>query len=229
VVLQQARFFGIEKYGIFEQKGSKWEAKPQIRQMVDRFVATCKKAGVTELSEGGPSPDAYKAEWDAIFAAGVTPTIATGATVKLQYPNVPDYPAKGTKTLVDGTSGYNDFSYNWLCFYGTDMVATIDMGAAKNISGMKMHFLDDPRHWIFVPSSVVVEVSDDGVIYRPFASFTEPMPDEHYEVTVKPYAAEAKARARFIRVTAKNIPALPSWRQHDSKKPMLACDEIFVQ
>ncbi len=229
VVLQQARFFGIEKYGIFEQKGSKWELKPQIRQMVDRFVATCKKAGVTELSEGGLSPDAYKAEWDAIFAAGVTPTIATGATVKLQYPNVPDYPAKGPKTLVDGTSGYSDFSYNWLCFYATDMVATIDLGVAKNITGMKMHFLDDPRHWIFLPSSVVVEVSDDGVTFRPFASFAEPMTEEHYEVTVKPFAAEAKARARFVRVTAKNIPALPSWRQHDSKKPMLACDEIFVQ
>jgi len=109
------------------------------------------------------------------------------------------------------------------------MVATIDMGVAKNISGMKMHFLDDPRHWIFLPSSVVVEVSDDGVTYRPFASFAEPMPEEHYEVTVKPFAAEAKARARFVRVTAKNIPALPSWRQHDNKKPMLACDEIFIQ
>lgn len=55
------------------------------------------------------------------------------------------------------------------------------------------------------------------------------MTEEHYEVAVKPFAAEAKARARFVRVTAKNIPVLPSWRQHDSKKPMLACDEIFVQ
>lgn len=229
-VLQQARFYGIEKFGVFVQddKGA-WSVKPGFRQKVANFVANCKKAKVTELSEGGLNPDQYMAEWEAIFAAGVTPTIATGAKVTLKFPFAEDYPAKGSRTLVDGTPGYNDFSYNWLCFYGTDMVATIDMGVAKNIIGLKMHFLDDPRHWIFLPPAISVEVSDDGVTYRPFASFTNPAPDEHYEKTVKLFQAEAKAKARYMRVTATNATALPSWRYRDNKKPMIACDEIFVQ
>ncbi len=229
-VLQQARFFGREKFGIYEQKANgTWVVKPQIPLILAHFMDNCKKAKVTELSEGGLTPEAYKAEWDAILAAGITPTMATGATVKLQFPFVADYAAKGARTLVDGASGYNDFSYNWLCFYGANMVATIDMGAAKNISGLKMHFLDDPRHWIFLPSAIGVEVSDDGVTFRPYTAFTNAPEEEHYDVVVKPFAAEAKARARFIRVTATNLSALPVWRQHDTKKPMIACDEVYVQ
>lgn len=200
-----------------------------IVEAVDRFVANCKKAKVIELSEGGLSPDQYKAEWEAIFAAGVTPSIATDATVTFRNAPVPEYPAKGPKTLVDGTPGYTDFSYNWLGFYGTDMVATIDMGTAKNISGIKTHFLDDPRHWIFLPSSISVEVSEDGVSYRPFGSSVVAPVEEHYEVAVTPFAYQGKARARYIRLTATNLPELPEWRYRDGKKPMIACDEVFVQ
>jgi len=231
-VLQQMRFFGIEKFGIFEkdEKG-KWIAKENLASRVARFVNACKKSKVLELSEGGMSPDAYKTEWDGIIAAGVTPTIATGAKVTLKYPFAEDYPAKGNRTLVDGNPGYSDFSYNWLGFYGTDMVATIDMGVAKNISGIKMHFLDDPRHWIFLPSKISVEVSDDGVAYRPLTSFANPVPYEHYELAITPFAAEAKAKAkaRYVRVTANNLSALPDWRYRENKKPMIACDEVYVQ
>lgn len=230
VVLQQARFFGIEKFGVFEKtRDGSWKPKKQIVAMVPRFVANCKKAKVTELSEGGLTPDAYKAEWDAIFADGVSPSIAVGATVKLAHPSVPEYPAKGPRTLVDGTPGYHDFSYNWLCFYGSDMEATIDMGAVKNVSGMKMHFLDDPRHWIFLPSSIKIEVSEDGTTFRPYNTITNPAPDEHYQAAVTPFAAEGKTKARYVRITAANLTQLPAWRYRENKKPMIACDEVYVQ
>jgi hypothetical protein len=229
-VLQQARFYGIEKFGVFvKNDNGEWEVKPKFKEKVARFVANCKKAKVTELSEGGLSPDQYQAEWDAIFAGGVTPTLAIGSKVTFKNAYTDAYPAKGDSTLVDGTPGYSDFSYNWLCFYGTDMVATIDMGTAKSISGIKMHFLDDPRHWIFLPSKITVEVSDDGTTFRPFAAFTNPAPDEHYDKNVTPFAAEAKDKARYLRVTANNIGTLPPWRLRDNKKPMIACDEVFVQ
>jgi hypothetical protein len=230
VVLQQARFFGIEKFGVFEKtRDGSWKPKKQIVDMVPRFVANCKKAKVTELSEGGLTPDAYKAEWDAIFADGVSPSIAVGATVKLAHPSVPEYPAKGPRTLVDGTPGYHDFSYNWLCFYGSDMEATIDMGAVKNVSGMKMHFLDDPRHWIFLPSSIKIEVSEDGTTFKPYNIITNPAPDEHYQAAVTPFAAEGKTKARYVRITAANLTQLPAWRYRENKKPMIACDEVYVQ
>jgi hypothetical protein len=233
-VLQQARFYGIEKFGVFvKERSGDWAVKPKFTDKITRFVANCKKAGVTELSEGGLTPDQYQAEWDAIVKAGVTPTKATDATVTLQYPFAPDFPAKGNRTLVDGSPGYNDFSYNWLCFYGVPMVATIDLGRVLNLTNVKMHFLDDPRHWIFLPEKIIVEISADGMNYHSIANITNPAPEEHYNLSIKDFNAQnpqpAKGEIRYIRVTANNLATLPEWRSRENKKPMIACDEIYVQ
>lgn len=231
-VFQQARFFGIEKFGIFIQDNTgKWSVKPKLPEKIKKFVANCKKAGVTELSEGGVTPDQYQAEWDAIFKAGVTPTKAIGASVALQYPFVEDYPAKGTRTLVDGNPGYNDFSYNWLCFYGVPMIATIDLGTPQSVKTIKMHFLDDPRHWIFLPEKVKVEGSSDGSDYHTIDELSSPPNEEHYELNIKEYTAQNKAVTsyRYIKVTASNSGNLPAWRFKEEKKAMIACDEVYVQ
>ncbi len=232
-VLQQARFYGIEKHGVFVKGNSgRWEVKPKFESKTERFVANCKKAKVTELSEAGPyrQPDEYLKEWKGIFKEGVTPTKALDAKVTLQYPFAEDYPAKGNRTLVDGNPGYSDFSYNWLCFYGVPMVATIDMGKAQTVSRIKMHFLDDPRHWIFQPAGITVEVSSDGGAYHSFANLSTPVNEEHWEISIKEYNAQhAPEQVRYIRVTASNLNALPAWRYRDNKKPMIACDEVYVQ
>jgi hypothetical protein len=232
-VLQQARFYGIEKFGVFVQNDAgQWSVKPGFENKVSRFVSNCKKAGVTELSEGGLNPDQYQAEWNAIFSRGVTPTKAIGAAVTFQYPFAEDYPAKGNRTLVDGTPGHKDFSYNWLCFYGVPMVATIDLGKVQTVNKIIMYFLDDPRHWIFLPEKVKVEVSKDGVTYKSVSDVPNKAPEEeHYNVA--PIKTEVllknQEQVRFIRVTAANLSALPEWRYRDNKKPMIACDEVYVQ
>ena len=230
-VLQQARFFGIEKHGIFIKDNTGWTVKPGLKDKVQRFVANCKKAGVKELSEGGIGPDQYQAEWDAIFKAGVTPNKALGGTVALKFPFAEDYPAKGNKTLIDGNPGYNDFSYNWLCFYGVPMTATVDIGHAETVHTISMHFLDDPRHWIFLPADVKVEVSADGDVYKELPVFHYPASEEHYECTISKCSVTNifKDKVRYIRVTAANSGVLPAWRFKENKKPMIACDEIYVQ
>ncbi len=232
-VYQQARFYGIEKYGIFVNNGGKWSVRPKMEERIARFVANCKKAKVTEMSEGGPNPDKYMEEWNAIFKGGVTPSKAVGASVTLQNPFVEDWPAKGNRTLTDGNPGYNDFSYNWLCFYGVPMVATIDLGKAQSVTKVKMHFLDDPRHWIFMPENVKVEVSADGSKYTQIASVKGGAGEEHYDVALREVNAQYRTTqaspVRYIRVTATNLSSLPEWRYRDGKKPMIACDEIWVQ
>ncbi len=232
-VFQQAKFYGIEKHGIFiKGNAGKWSVKPNLQEKVTQFVANCKKAGVTELSEAGPArtPDEYLAEWNSIFKKGVTPSLALDAKVSLQNPFAEDYPAKGNRTLIDGNPGYLDYSYNWLCFYGVPMIATIDLGKATKISGVRMHFLDDPRHWIFLPENINVELSADGTSYHSVAEFKSAFVSEHYDAAVKEFASKTISQtARYIRVTATNLKSLPEWRYRDGKKPMIACDEIFVQ
>lgn len=230
VVFQQARFYGIEKHGMFVKNDNcDWTVKPKLEEKVARFVANCNKAGVTELAEGGLTPDKYLAEWQGILKGGVMKSLAVGASVALQYPFAEDYPAKGKATLTDGNPGYTDFSYNWLCFYGVQMVATVDMGKVQRVQAVKMHFLDDPRHWIFTPEKVIVEVSEDGQQYKPLQTLNTPMTGEHFDVAVRNYFTSGNAKARYIRVTAVPPATLPDWRYSPTKKPMIACDEIYVQ
>jgi hypothetical protein len=229
-VLQQTRFYGIEKHGVFvKNDNGDWAVKPKLDEKVARFVANCNRAGVTEMSEAGPNPDKYLAEWQGIFKGGVIPSKAVGAAVSLQQPFAEDYPAKGNRTLTDGNPGYADFSYNWLCFYGVPMVATIDMAKPQSVKAVKMHFLDDPRHWIFMPVKVTVEVSEDGSKYKLLQDIAPSEGDEHFDVGIKDVIAKGNANARYIRVTATPPAALPVWRYSPTKKPMIACDEVYVQ
>ena len=112
------------------------------------------------------------------------------------------------------------------------MVATIDLGKAQQVARVKMHFLDDPRHRIFLPEKILVETSTDGVSYHDMGTLPAAALTEHYEVAVKEFTVphtKAGEPVRYIRVTASNLQALPTWRYIDNKKPMIACDEIYVQ
>jgi hypothetical protein len=230
VYLQQAKFFGKDQHGVFEKNAAgKFVVKAGLRKRVEQFVTMCSRAGVKELSEGGISPSTYAAQWQQIFRKGAQDNIAANATVKLVYPYAPEYPSKRERTLVDETPGYEDFSYNWLCFYDVPMEATVDMGSVKTVSSITMHFLEDARHWIFRPSVVSVEVSGDGIGYRPVNIITSKMPEEDYTVNFLPFRFTVNESLRYIRVKAANWPSLPTWRYHKFKKPMIACDEIWVE
>lgn len=230
-VLQQARHFGKDQYGFLtDNGGAAYPLKPDWMKRVNRFVQACKQAGVTELSEGGLSPDQYGAEWKQIAARPWPANRAAGAAVTLLYPYVEDYPAKGNRTLTDGMTGFTDFSYNWLCFYGTDMVATLDAANIKGAGNISINFLDDPRHWIFPPEQVILETSADGKTFTRLASKTMDKPVEHNEAGIVNvlFKLPAGVEARLIRVTAINARELPAWRNYSNKKPMIACDEIML-
>ncbi len=155
--------------------------------------------------------------------------IAADAEVSLQYPFVEDYPAKGNRTLTDGMTGFTDFSYNWLCFYGTDMIATVNMGQGKIAKSISLNFLDDPGHWIFPPEKVIVEASEDGKGFRQIAAQNLSSPEEHNDARIQQIRFDLDpVNLRFIRITAVNAKQLPSWRNYGNKKPMIACDEILL-
>jgi len=232
-VLQQSKFFGNEQYGYLtensQEKGG-FVVKPNWPARVKRFVDQCKKAGVTELAEEGMTPDAYAASWDALFAKKWINNLAFHATVTLAHPFTPEYTPKKEGTLVDGLTGDTDFSYNWLFTYGQDMIATIDMQKSKTINQVKMNFLQDPRHNIFNPVQLTVETSEDGVTYQPAGTQTiSQLQEEDNTTRINTFEYKLPAvNARFVRVTAKCLPAMPTWRNAAGKKPALCCDEVYI-
>ncbi|MDP4185297.1 MAG: DUF4838 domain-containing protein, partial [Bacteroidota bacterium] len=252
-ILQQSRVYGNEKHGFLQSGGTdRYIVKANWPQRVKNFAAECKKAGVRELSENGLSPARYQQEWENIFNRKWPFNLASNAKVTLLNPFAEDYPARGARTLVDGMTGFDDYSYNWLCFYGTDLIATLDMGKEIAFRNVSMNFLNDPRHSIYPPVRLTVETSDDGVHYVSYglkpsdlkafesdAKTNESVQlgaklfgpeEENLKVRIRTFVFDPKVscRARFIRVTAKVLPQQPSWRSYSNKKPMLCCDEIYV-
>ncbi|MBO9729972.1 MAG: DUF4838 domain-containing protein [Chitinophaga sp.] len=227
VVLQQSRFYGNEKYGYLQADGSvvpKWPAR------VNRFVEQCKAAGVTELSEGGLSPDAYAQEWQALFSRKWINSLALHAPVTLVNGYTPEYTPKKEATLTDGLFGGNDFTYNWLFTYGKDMIATIDMGSNKTIHTVQMNFLQDARHYIFNPTQLLIATSTDGINFKEAGVKDIPVPGEDFGVHILHYSFSLPATsARYLRVTAKCPVTLPDWRLVEGKKPALCCDEVSVE
>lgn len=230
--LQQARFYGIEPHGIFHQVNKdEWEVNERLKSRIADFVEECIANGVTELSEGGLSPKKYQAEWDSIINFGVRKNLALNAQIidtKSEYES--SFPAKGWKTLVDGNPGYNDYSYNWLCFYNKPMELTVDLKAIKQVSSVSLNFLVDQRHWIFGPKAVNVKVSADGINFHEIGDINLPKPEESYEIgRTNVTFVNTLPSIRFIKILAISLDSLPEFRYHKTKKPMMACDEIWVE
>ncbi|WP_185146686.1 DUF4838 domain-containing protein [Chryseobacterium sp.] len=227
--LQQAKFYGTRKHGIFTKNGGNWEIRDGFADRVNRFVQQAELFGIKELSEGGISPKEYGEQWQMIFTTGVRDNLALNSEVQFEFPFAPEFPANGVKTLTDGTPGYSDFSFNWLCFYGKPMIATIDLGKMTEIKEVEINFLEDIRHRILRPQNVKLEYSLDGEKYTAAGLDQLSPPEEEYTVKkIKKLFKNLNFEARYLRVTAENQPALPEFIFSKNREPMLACDEIWV-
>ncbi|PTN05956.1 DUF4838 domain-containing protein [Mangrovibacterium marinum] len=229
--LQQSRFYGRDRYGIWQTaKDGSLSLKPRMQQRVDRFYQACKQNGIDKLNEAGTTIDQYKNEWAWCFHHPPAKNLASEGTIReMTSPFVAEYATKGERTLIDGMYGFDDFSYNWLCFYGSPLQCTLDLNATISVSHVKLNFLEDQRHWIFRPEQLIVEGSLDGEHFYQLGELTTSPLAEDYTIQKIPLAIAFKQQTlRYIRVTAMPQAKLPLWRGHKTKKPMLACDEVWV-
>ena len=227
--LQQARFYGLEKHGLFiRNKSGKLRVRKNLPLRVKRFVKQAEAVDVKELSEGGPSPADYYKEWERIFENGIIENKALGAKVQFQTPFIPNYPAKKEATLTDGMYGFDDFSYNWLLF-DNGFSVTLDLSVEKQVHTVTVDFLEDQRHWIFLPQSVHIQGSTDSITYRELAEDVQFLTEEQYTTGTHRARFSVTENVRFLKVSAVSIPSLPSWKKNKNKKPLMGVAEIRVE
>lgn len=227
--LQQTRFYGIENHGIFtEDSTGQFEIKKDIPLRVKRFIRKAAENGVQDLTEDGLTLQDYNNEWQNVFKNGLKKNLATGSKVIFENPWIPEYPAKKTRTLTDGMYGFEDFSYNWLIFE-KNMEVILDLSENKMVKSISTSFLENQRHWIFLPQSVSVLVSSDGISYEtlqnlePFVTFENNLISTHKKVFL------VGKKIRFIKVIATPLKSLPDWKTNNNKRPLIASDEIWVE
>ncbi|MBO6168358.1 MAG: GH92 family glycosyl hydrolase [Bacteroidales bacterium] len=142
------------------------------------------------------------------------------------------YSAGGPTGLIDNRRGsVNWRTGGWQGYQDTDFEAVVDLREAKEIMYIAAGFLQDARSWIWMPSEVEFLVSEDGENYTSKALVKTPV-DER-DMTVQTWECSwggwPIAKARYVKVKAKNFGAIPEWHPGAGYPAFIFIDEITIQ
>lgn len=155
---------------------------------------------------------------------------ATTRAVTLESEPHKSYSAHGASTLVDGILGSISFSDgNWLGFYNTPLVATVDLGEVTEIKQVSVRTYVDTGSWIFDTTGITVEVSDDGRDFKTVVSAVYPVED-HMVLEIRTHTLDLPeaASARYVRVKADCLQAVPAWLHESCNPAFVFVDEIMI-
>ncbi len=156
---------------------------------------------------------------------------ALGAEVKLSYPASQSYPANGKWTLTDGLTGKKEsLSQHWLGFSGKDLVATVELNQATTASALTANFLQSYGQWIFLPQSVTLEVSADGVNFTEVQKYTTTiLPTDRTNTKQEVRLDFPTQNVRAFRVSAKNLGICPAGHPAAGQSCWLFVDELILE
>ncbi|MBK7937164.1 MAG: discoidin domain-containing protein [Lewinellaceae bacterium] len=157
--------------------------------------------------------------------------LASGRAVETTPAASTRYPGNsGNLSLTDGLLGAaaaNDAA--WQGFEGDDVQWTIDLGEKKRVEKCGAGFLVATANWIFPPEEVRISVSDDGQNFAEVARVAETLPTRHMSTFIKRFETKVGKKARFVRITAKNVGLCPDWHQGKGNKAWIFVDEVVVE
>jgi hexosaminidase len=156
---------------------------------------------------------------------------AFGKNVKLVNHPHPKYPGITDISLTDLIRGELEFSgKQWMGFESVDFEAVVDMGNPIIINSIKLGCLESQGKWIFLPSEIVVEISENGKDFTKIGSTKIENQKINNEPTTKNINVKIPPiKTQFIRITAKNTSICPDWHKGAGGKAWLFVDEIIVE
>lgn len=150
--------------------------------------------------------------------------------IQLTHPYAEKYHGGGPLGLVDGRKGSTRFADgHWQGFEGKDFQLVIDLGKIRPVQQIHTTFLRDIGSWIFAPQSVSFEASADGNTFRNLKQEDLPAARNEDQAAILKFAFEGKIKARYIRVTGKNIGTCPDWHAGAGGKSWLFVDEVEIK
>jgi hypothetical protein len=140
------------------------------------------------------------------------------------------YTGGGPDAVVDSVRGTFEFNEGrWQGYEGVDFIATVDLGKIQPVTSIAAGFLQDQESWIFMPSSVVFELSDDGKHFSDAATVVNDIPENTEYPVKKDFSVGFTGKtARFVRVRAVNHGPCPSWHWGKGGKTWIFVDEIMI-
>jgi len=185
---------------------------------------------ITKLDAiGGETPSFPNIPWSPVVEATFLKR-PNNWTVKIDSKYSRQYNGGGDEGLVDGIRGSTNFaSGEWQGYQGQDFVATVDLQKETEIHSVGAGFLQVARSWIWMPTRVQFEVSNDGVDFRPVADIKTDVAIENMDPVKRDYRqAITTTKARYIRVHAYNLGKIPSWHPGAGGDAYIFVDEILI-
>ena len=153
---------------------------------------------------------------------------AIGKNVIYTNPVSKYYMADGPNSLTDGVRGTYAVGKYWHGFSEKDMIATIDLGKETSIKTIALGCLQRYKDWIFLPSAVTFETSNDGITFTPVQTVSNNISPDEKDPVIKDFTATfPEQKARYVRVTAKNT-VCPKGHPGEGKPAWIFADEIVV-
>lgn len=201
-----------------------------INKRIARFTNATTAQGIKIINEMGLPLTDYLQGYQHLVANSKEVNLAKNAKVNLAIKPV-KYAKEDPQALTDGAFGGWSFYANWLGFLD-DMKATIDLGAVTNFSQVSVSFLQVTNHVVFFPTAVTFEASEDGINYAPIQTIENvfPLAKTSKVNDIQVFATASKSqKARFIRVTGKNMKSPPYWHHAAGTGAWIFADEIVVK
>ena len=174
-------------------------------------------------------------------ATGYSPVVThrrtrTRSDLRLTYITrpAPQYSENGETGLIDRLHGTANYRIGgWQGWQG-DCELVVDLLEPRTVSSVATECLENMKSWIFFPSRIEVEVSDDGTNYHPFGSVDNrdfPATLDRQELsTVHNFTVNGTPTlARYVRIKAVNYGKLPKWHISAGEQAWLFVDEIEVK
>ncbi|WP_128546589.1 glycoside hydrolase family 20 protein [Larkinella soli] len=134
------------------------------------------------------------------------------------------------KKLTDGQVAQSPRNKSeWVSISGQDLEVTIDLGEVRPVTKVSTHFLRRISYNDFPPSSVEISLSQDGSSFKD--AISQPVT---YALEgswgMMPVVADFKtARARYVRLRAKNAGPAPAGHPRAGLPTAVSMDEIVVE
>lgn len=151
-------------------------------------------------------------------------------TVVLKNEASEKYKANGAASLTDGNTGSKDFKDNtWLGFEAADFTATVDLNVSTAIHHIEINYLTEPRSWIFEPTEITVEISDDGINYKQIVIQKNNAENWNNGKGINVFSRDFEfVKARYVRFRAINRGICPAHHPGEGGKAWVFINEIVV-
>ena len=140
------------------------------------------------------------------------------------------YAAGGHTALIDKVRGGTDYrNGNWQGYEGVNLEAVINLGHKKEISEIRVGFLQDENSWIFMPTQVDVYVGQPGNWKLYGNLINDSITPKDTGAIIRDFVVRGKSKSQYILVLGRNRGTCPEGHKGAGGKAWIFSDEIVVK